>query len=376
MLKPRNLSSKFKFCYKIKQCFSQYRTLFFGSDIISKEILLPLHQNSYSSEENPEKIIKSLEIVTHQKSANRGNYPIHEYCDKNKLFYHEPLKGKIKEQHSLQWNEFLENKLKKNPFDIGIVCSFGYMIPNNIIDSFNKGIIIIHPSLLPKYRGAAPIYHTLLNGDQISGVSFIEISKNQFDAGAILLQKSLNISTEWNYQDLAIALGKLAGLEVISLIKNLDEFRKNSIKQNENEKSGAKKIQANETFISWYRDSEASIIRKYRAFSGSNLHALKTVFDKKIIFIEEIEKISNEEIALLSEYKQTAPGRIYLIKQKKYQKFLYVSCIENGWIKIKKWKFPTQPIRDSHKFISQFIDKESVYKSLHEHSPYNFSNNE
>ena len=48
-------------------------------------------------------------------------------------------------------------------------------------------MIVIHPSLLPKYRGASPIYHTLLNGDKQSGVSFVEISKDKFDAGNILL---------------------------------------------------------------------------------------------------------------------------------------------------------------------------------------------
>lgn len=51
-------------------------------------------------------------------------------------------------------NDFLQNI--KNP-DIGIVCNYGFMIPSNIIDVFRKGLYVIHPSLLPKYRGAAPI---------------------------------------------------------------------------------------------------------------------------------------------------------------------------------------------------------------------------
>ena len=48
-------------------------------------------------------------------------------------------------------------------------------------------MIVIHPSLLPKYRGGAPIYHALLNGDSETGITFLEISKNKMDAGKILL---------------------------------------------------------------------------------------------------------------------------------------------------------------------------------------------
>jgi len=60
------------------------------------------------------------------------------------------------------------------------------MIPSGFIDIFKKSMIVIHPSLLPKYRGASPLQYALLNGDVESGVSFIEISKNKFDAGKIV----------------------------------------------------------------------------------------------------------------------------------------------------------------------------------------------
>jgi methionyl-tRNA formyltransferase len=48
--------------------------------------------------------------------------------------------------------------------DFGVVCSFGYMIPQKIINRFKKGMIVIHPSLLPKYRGGSPIFHAIANG--------------------------------------------------------------------------------------------------------------------------------------------------------------------------------------------------------------------
>lgn len=48
---------------------------------------------------------------------------------------------------------------------LGVVLSYGYMIPSSVIDMFEKGMIVVHPSLLPKYRGGAPIFHAIANGD-------------------------------------------------------------------------------------------------------------------------------------------------------------------------------------------------------------------
>ena len=53
------------------------------------------------------------------------------------------------------------------------------MITNPVIDQFVPGMVVIHPSLLPKYRGASPIHRVLMNGDEETGVSFINISKNK-----------------------------------------------------------------------------------------------------------------------------------------------------------------------------------------------------
>jgi len=60
------------------------------------------------------------------------------------------------------------------------------MIPDSVIDQFPRGMLIMHPSLLPKYRGACPIQHAILNEEKETGVSIVEISKNKFDAGSIL----------------------------------------------------------------------------------------------------------------------------------------------------------------------------------------------
>ncbi len=70
-------------------------------------------------------------------------------------------------------------------------------------------MLVIHPSLLPRYRGASPIQYALLNGDQEAGVSIIEISKNKFDAGKILLQEELHINPTARYEELQMELAVL-----------------------------------------------------------------------------------------------------------------------------------------------------------------------
>ena len=85
-------------------------------------------------------------------------------------------------------------KLLDIDVDLGIVCYFGYLIPKSVIDKFSKGILNIHPSLLPDYRGAAPLEWAILNGETETGVSLIKINE-KFDKGEIIDQ----IATKLDY---------------------------------------------------------------------------------------------------------------------------------------------------------------------------------
>lgn len=78
-------------------------------------------------------------------------------------------------------------------YDVGVVVSFGYFLHPHMLENLAHGAINMHPSLLPKYRGPAPIHHALLNGDATTGVSVIEIDPRAFDVGRILLQKEFGI---------------------------------------------------------------------------------------------------------------------------------------------------------------------------------------
>lgn len=70
-------------------------------------------------------------------------------------------------------------------------------------------MVVLHPSLLPRYRGASPIQYALLNGDAETGITIVEISKGKFDAGKIFIQEKLQIAPTIRYEELALELAVL-----------------------------------------------------------------------------------------------------------------------------------------------------------------------
>ena len=138
------------------------------------------------------------------------------------------------------------------------------MIPSYIIDKFSIGMYVVHPSLLPKYRGAWPIQHALLNGELKTGVSLIQISKKKFDAGRIVLQSEIDVKENDNYgilrDTLAVEGGKLWSTLINGDIHN---YNTNSKEQDESLSTPAKLFTGNDYwYLDFSRNSSLEIIRK------------------------------------------------------------------------------------------------------------------
>ena len=106
--------------------------------------------------------------------------------------------------------------------DIGILASYGAIIPKNVIELFPMGILNIHPSLLPKYKGPSPIQYAILDGVQNSGVTIIKLD-DQVDHGPIIAQKPFKLSakdTLQNASELMFSVGADMIQEVIQNIEN------------------------------------------------------------------------------------------------------------------------------------------------------------
>ena len=107
--------------------------------------------------------------------------------------------------------DFMPEPLLRGGYNLGVVASFGYFVPAPLLSLLPRGAINVHPSLLPKYRGASPIQTALMNGDTETGVSIIEVHPGAWDLGDILGQERVPISSEVMFRGLHDRLAALGG---------------------------------------------------------------------------------------------------------------------------------------------------------------------
>lgn len=206
-------------------------------------------------------------------------------------------------------NAFL-NKLKSYEADFYIVAAYSKILKSELINIPPKGVIGVHPSLLPKLRGASPIQSTILEGNKITGVTLFLIDE-RVDHGAILAQQTLNCELGiMDYKELSQKLAESSG---DLLIDTLPRFIKGEIKpepQNENEATFTKK------FIT--EDGEVNIEDLKKAMSGADRQSIDLI-DRKI-------KGLNPE-----------PGVFTFIDNKRTK--LLSSDIRNGKLELKEIQF-------------------------------------
>ncbi len=116
--------------------------------------------------------------------------------------------------------ETLKNfEYSKSDIQLAVVAQYGLIIPKKIIDSFPKGMINVHGSLLPKYRGASPIQTALVNGETKTGIT-IMLMDEKMDHGPVLSQKIINIAPEDTFNDLATKMSAEGIDLLLSAIQN------------------------------------------------------------------------------------------------------------------------------------------------------------
>jgi methionyl-tRNA formyltransferase len=148
--------------------------------------------------------------------------------------------------------------------DAMVVVAYGLILPPEVLAIPKHGCLNIHASLLPRWRGAAPVQRAILEGDSETGVTIMQMDAG-LDTGPILLQRALSISET---DDSVVMLEKLAAIGAPALLEVLTAIESGSIKPNPQPTSGAtyaKKIEKSEARIDWTR-SAIEIDRRVRAF--------------------------------------------------------------------------------------------------------------
>ena len=226
------------------------KIIFMGTPIISSSYLQSLLNNKFNVvsvfTQPPRKKDRGMKLSFSPtyNLANKFNIKVH-YPDKldNKTF---------------------EIMKSYNP-DLIIVMAYGLIIPSNILDLPKFGCINIHVSLLPRWRGASPIEHTLLSGDNETGISIIKII-NKLDAGPILVQKKIQVEEKMNKEELTNNLVTVGTKLLIDFLPDL--FDRKVVEQNQNEKqvTYASKINSTMTKIN-FNSTSTKVFNQIRAYS-------------------------------------------------------------------------------------------------------------
>jgi len=159
----------------------------------------------------------------------------------------------------------IKDKLTEMGADFGILAAYGKILPKEIIDIFPKGIIGVHPSLLPKYRGPTPIQSAILNRDEETGVTLF-LMDEKIDHGPILINHKSKIKNQ-NYGDL---IKELAEISADLLIEILPKYLAGEIKpqaQDESQATYTKKFTTEDAKVDLEKDQPELVWRKVRALN-------------------------------------------------------------------------------------------------------------
>ncbi|MDE7192081.1 MAG: methionyl-tRNA formyltransferase [Clostridia bacterium] len=149
--------------------------------------------------------------------------------------------------------------------DVMITCAFGQIISQEILDIPKYGVLNIHASLLPKYRGSSPIQWCLINGEKTTGVTIMKTAL-AVDSGDILLQKQLDILPDENAGELFDRLAELGGEAIVDALKLIESGNAVFTPQDESKATHYPMISKEDGLIDWNLSAE-DIFNKMRGFT-------------------------------------------------------------------------------------------------------------
>ena len=158
------------------------------------------------------------------------------------------------------------NKITSKKADILIVVAYGLIIPDEILNAYNGHIYNIHASLLPRWRGAAPIHRAIEAGDKEAGITIMKIVK-KLDAGPMIMKEKLFVSEEDTTDSLSKKLSDIGASLITTLLNDIERGKVIKLeKQNEENVTYAKKINKLEA-IADFNNSPEVLCQKIRAFN-------------------------------------------------------------------------------------------------------------
>lgn len=156
-------------------------------------------------------------------------------------------------------------ELAKIGADVIVTCAYGQILSQEIIDMCKYGVINIHSSMLPKYRGASPMIASLLNGDELTGISIVKTDIG-LDDGDILYSKTLSIEKEDNSITLSEKMSELGSMCILHVLSDIEYFIQNKKSQNHDEATFCSKVSKEMAKLDFSK-SAIELVREIKAFA-------------------------------------------------------------------------------------------------------------
>lgn len=162
-----------------------------------------------------------------------------------------------------------------------VLVAYGKLVPQSIIDLFPRGIINIHPSLLPLHRGPTPVESVMLNGEKETGVSLMQLSE-AMDAGPIYAQRSVELSGQETKQELADRLGNIGAKMLVKYLPDILSGDLDPRPQDEHEATHDLRIEKADGVLDWQKPA-LRLAREVRAYAGWPRSRTQIGFNKVIV---------------------------------------------------------------------------------------------
>ncbi|XP_029354281.1 methionyl-tRNA formyltransferase, mitochondrial [Echeneis naucrates] len=297
----RRQGPQWRLCRPMSSVGPPWRLLFFGSDNFAVESLKLLTSNSSSSGD----IVESIEVVTLS-----GDVPVKKFAEQNHLPLH-------------KWPP----NIVDGQFDVGVVVSFGCLLHEGLINKFPHGILNVHPSLLPRWRGPAPVFHTILHGDKITGVTIIQIRPHRFDVGPILNQEQHQVPGNCTAEQLGAVLATKGAHLLMNTLMTLSDRMSHKREQGDMGATFAPKIKNSMSWLVWEEQTCDQIDRLYRAI-GSRIPLKTTWMGRTIKLLDFGGKC---HISLSDPHRKPIPGSVTFQKESN----TLAVCCKDGWVGFK-----------------------------------------
>ena len=218
------------------------KIVFMGTPYFAVPILKSLYQNGY-----PVSVVYTQPPQKSQRGQKINKSPIQGISETLKIEHRTPS--------SLKDNKEEYNYLKELDADIAIVVAYGQIIPKEYLSLVKKGFINIHASLLPKWRGAAPIQRSIMNLEKETGISIMKIGE-KLDTGPVCNSYKIEIMTDDNSETISEKLSTLGAQKILDNIDDILEGKIEFREQIHSKASYAAKIEKTEGQINWNETAE------------------------------------------------------------------------------------------------------------------------